>query len=165
MHPTSSKKVPLVTSPLHVTCPPNVVSSIEKPYQHIEPYRSRQPNQPTSHSLHTLLNHVLLVFTRMASSEPKGFAPKNPVQLDPPKDDPISVEDLAKCDGTSPHLASTQSLLGTNELIAQKGNSSTYPTYVAIKGTVFDVSGNSAYGPNGSYHGTSAAPAPPQLHP
>ncbi|KAI4135456.1 MAG: hypothetical protein LQ347_000675 [Umbilicaria vellea] len=56
----------------------------------------------------------------MASSEPKPFAPKNPVQLDPPKDDPISVENLAKCD--------------------------------AIKGTVFDVSGNSAYGPNGSYH-------------
>ncbi|MCJ1304977.1 hypothetical protein MMC08_007790 [Hypocenomyce scalaris] len=63
-------------------------------------------------------------------SEPKNFAPKNPVKLDPPKDDPISVEDLSKCDG----------------------NSSTYPTYVAIKGTVFDVSGNAAYAPKGAYH-------------
>lgn len=27
------------------------------------------------------------------------FEPKTPVQLDPPKDDPISVEDLAKADG------------------------------------------------------------------
>lgn len=113
----------------------------------------------------TLANQKVLFSSRMASSEPKSFAPKNPVQLDPPKDDPISVEDLAKCDGTSPHLASTQSLPGTNELMVQKGNSSTYPTYVAIKGTIFDVSGNSAYGPNGSYHGTSAAPAPPPLHP
>jgi hypothetical protein len=31
--------------------------------------------------------------------EPRRFEPKVPVQLDPPKDDPISVEDLAKCDG------------------------------------------------------------------
>jgi len=27
------------------------------------------------------------------------FNPKVPVQLDPPKDDPITVEELAKCDG------------------------------------------------------------------
>lgn len=27
------------------------------------------------------------------------FEPKTPVQLDPPKDDPISLEDLAKADG------------------------------------------------------------------
>ncbi len=31
--------------------------------------------------------------------EPKNFAPKAPVQLDPPKDDPITVEELAKCNG------------------------------------------------------------------
>jgi hypothetical protein len=31
--------------------------------------------------------------------EPKNFEPKTPVKLDPPKDDPISVEELAKCDG------------------------------------------------------------------
>ena len=32
------------------------------------------------------------------------FAPKVPVQLDPPKDDPISLEELAKCDGKWLHL-------------------------------------------------------------
>jgi hypothetical protein len=31
--------------------------------------------------------------------EPKNFAPKVPVQLDPPKDDPITMEELSKCDG------------------------------------------------------------------
>lgn len=36
--------------------------------------------------------------------EPKRFEPKVPVQLDPPKDDPISVEELSKCDGMGqPH--------------------------------------------------------------
>lgn len=30
------------------------------------------------------------------------FAPKVPVQLDPPKDDPISLEDLAKANGKPP---------------------------------------------------------------
>jgi membrane-associated progesterone receptor component len=35
------------------------------------------------------------------SSEHAGqFEPKAPVQLDPPKDDPIAVEHLSKCDGT-----------------------------------------------------------------
>ncbi|TKA43960.1 hypothetical protein B0A49_07686 [Cryomyces minteri] len=57
------------------------------------------------------------------------FAPKTPVNLNPPKDDPISLEQLAMCDG----------------------NRDGYPTYVAIKGTVFDVSGNKAYGPTGQY--------------
>lgn len=33
--------------------------------------------------------------------EPKKFAPKDPPQLNPPKDEPISVEELAKCDGTT----------------------------------------------------------------
>jgi hypothetical protein len=36
-----------------------------------------------------------------SESESKRFAPKVPVQLDPPKDDPISQEELAKCDGNS----------------------------------------------------------------
>ncbi|KZF26445.1 putative progesterone binding protein [Xylona heveae TC161] len=62
--------------------------------------------------------------------EPKRFEPKVPVNLNPPKDDPISTEYLAKCDG----------------------NSSAYPTYVAIKGKVFDVTGNPAYAPKGAYH-------------
>ncbi|KAF7507107.1 hypothetical protein GJ744_010920 [Endocarpon pusillum] len=62
--------------------------------------------------------------------EPKNFAPKTPVNLDPPKDDPITSEELSKCDGSDPSK----------------------PTLVAIKGTVFDVSGNDAYGPKGQYH-------------
>ena len=32
--------------------------------------------------------------------EPKRFSPKVPVELAPPKYDPIDAEDLAKCDGT-----------------------------------------------------------------
>ncbi len=31
--------------------------------------------------------------------EPKNFAPKTPVNLNPPKDDPITYEELSKCDG------------------------------------------------------------------
>merc|ERR1712183_691881 len=58
-----------------------------------------------------------------------SFEPKTKIELDPPKDDIISLEYLSKCDGNNPD----------------------YPTYVAIKGTVFDVSGNKAYGPDGSY--------------
>ncbi|KAK3111817.1 hypothetical protein LTR53_012543 [Teratosphaeriaceae sp. CCFEE 6253] len=58
-----------------------------------------------------------------------SFEPKQKIELDPPKDDTVSVDYLSKCDGSSPD----------------------YPTYVAIKGTVFDVSGNKAYGPEGSY--------------
>ncbi|KAL8942302.1 MAG: hypothetical protein Q9211_001448 [Gyalolechia sp. 1 TL-2023] len=60
----------------------------------------------------------------------KGFAPKEPPKLNPPLSTPISVSHLAQCDGLSP----------------------SYPTYVAIKGTVFDVSGNTAYAPKGAYH-------------
>lgn len=33
--------------------------------------------------------------------EPKKFAPRDPPKLNPPKDEPISLEDLAKCDGTT----------------------------------------------------------------
>ncbi|KKY25101.1 putative progesterone binding [Phaeomoniella chlamydospora] len=62
--------------------------------------------------------------------EPKSFAPKKPVQLNPPKDDPITPSELKKCDGSD----------------------ETKPTLVAIKGTVFDVSHNKAYQPGGQYH-------------
>ena len=37
--------------------------------------------------------------------EPKRFSPKVPVQLDPPKYDPITVEELSKCDGESIRIA------------------------------------------------------------
>lgn len=36
------------------------------------------------------------------------------------------------------------------------GTDSTYPTYVAIMGTVFDVSGNTAYAPKNPYNGVYA---------
>lgn len=64
------------------------------------------------------------------ATEPKRFEPKEPVKLDPPKDDPITLEELAKCNGTDPDL----------------------PTLVAIKGRVFDVTKNPAYGTDGQYH-------------
>lgn len=32
--------------------------------------------------------------------ESKKFAPKDPPKLNPPRDDPISIDELAKCDGT-----------------------------------------------------------------
>ncbi|EED23704.1 progesterone binding protein, putative [Talaromyces stipitatus ATCC 10500] len=62
--------------------------------------------------------------------EPKRFEPKEPVQLDSPKDDPFTLEELSKHDGTDPSR----------------------PTYVAIKGTIFDVSKKDAYAPGGQYH-------------
>ncbi|KAF2727881.1 progesterone binding protein-like protein [Polyplosphaeria fusca] len=65
------------------------------------------------------------------ASEQKGkFEPKQPVQLDPPKDDVITREYLSKCDGE------------------HEG----YPLYVAIKGTVFDVTGKESYAPGKQYH-------------
>ncbi|KAI9804250.1 MAG: hypothetical protein M1833_007057 [Piccolia ochrophora] len=70
----------------------------------------------------------------MASSssvpEPRNFEPKHEVKLAPPKDDPFTLEQLAKCDGSN----------------------SNHPTLVAIKGKVYDVSGNAAYAPGGQYH-------------
>ncbi|KAF5253315.1 hypothetical protein FANTH_1777 [Fusarium anthophilum] len=57
------------------------------------------------------------------------FEPKVPVNLDPPKDDIISREELAKANGAD-------------------GNK----CYVAIKGKVYDVTGNKAYLPGASYN-------------
>jgi len=72
--------------------------------------------------LNTLPPHLTQSAHKMADSErepePKNFSPKKPVDLAEPKDDPITYEELAKCDGNDPSK----------------------PTLVAIKGTVFDVS-------------------------
>ncbi|KAI5815039.1 cytochrome b5-like heme/steroid binding domain-containing protein [Pyronema omphalodes] len=65
----------------------------------------------------------------MAAPAPGNFMPKEPVQLNPPKDDPITLEELAAADGRD----------------AGK-------VYVAIKGTVFDVTGNKSYLPGASYN-------------
>jgi hypothetical protein len=40
------------------------------------------------------------------------------------------------------------------------GTDPSRPTLVAIKGIVFDVSKNPAYGPNGQYHGMPILPFP-----
>ncbi|KAI6248647.1 putative steroid-binding protein 3 [Erysiphe necator] len=57
------------------------------------------------------------------------FEPKTPVNLAPPKSDPITLTELRKANGNDSNLC-----------------------YVAIKGKVFDVSGNKAYLPGGPYH-------------
>ncbi|CEJ82539.1 Putative Cytochrome b5-like Heme/Steroid binding domain-containing protein [[Torrubiella] hemipterigena] len=57
------------------------------------------------------------------------FEPKTPVVLNPPKDDPITLEELAKANGVDSDKC-----------------------YVAIKGKVYDVTGNKAYLPGASYH-------------
>jgi hypothetical protein len=108
--------------------------------------------------------------------EPKNFAPKTPVNLAPPKDDPITPEELSKCDGSSrpPPMSSTERERererereieregarheSENPLTLRSfppGSDPSKPTLVAIKGTVFDVSGNDAYAPKGQYHGQS----------
>lgn len=79
-----------------------------------------------------------------------SFEPKTKVELDPPKDDVISLDYLSKCDGELHSSCTVHSCPSDGSII---GTNPDYPTYVAIKGTVFDVSGNKAYGPEGSYKG------------
>jgi membrane-associated progesterone receptor component len=76
------------------------------------------------------------------------FEPKTPVVLAPPKDDPITLEKLATANG----IPSPTSLLSSSQQIIPTGVDSEL-TYVAIKGKVYDVTGNKAYQPGGSYHG------------
>lgn len=49
----------------------------------------------------TKQHHILHCTAAMAEQEPekKKFEPKTKVELDPPKDDPIGLDYLAKCDG------------------------------------------------------------------
>lgn len=58
------------------------------------------------------------------------FEPKTPVKLDPPKNDPLTMEDVAQCDGEK------------NKCM-----------WIGIMGTVFDVTNNTtAYGVGTGYH-------------
>lgn len=58
------------------------------------------------------------------------FEPKTPVQLEPPKNDPLTMKQVAQCDGE------------INKCM-----------YIGIKGTVFDVTNNTkAYGVGKGYH-------------
>lgn len=62
----------------------------------------------------------------MSAPEKKGkFEPKTPVNLKPPKSDPITVDHLSKCNGKSSFVLCYRGLtiIGTNG----------YPCYVAIK--------------------------------
>merc|ERR1711939_1067858 len=43
---------------------------------------------------------------------PESFAPKVPVLLDAPKDDPITYEELSKCDGTRREECLSAGVLG-----------------------------------------------------
>ena len=84
---------------------------------------------------YTLSNPTSIMDFAPEEPQKKGkFEPKIPVVLDPPKDDPISLSTLLKCNGVD-----------------------TDKVYVAIKGKVFDVTGNKAYLPGGSYHGTCSS--------
>lgn len=70
-----------------------------------------------------------------ASSQPTTekkprFAPKEPVELDPPRKDPISSTYLSKC----------------------TGKTEGYPTLVGILGIVYDVSKNEVYAPGKGYN-------------
>jgi hypothetical protein len=83
-----------------------------------------------------------------------GFEPKVKVDLDPPKDDIISLDYLSKCDGACfRSLGPSLKHITHKVIVAPLGKHEGFPTYVAIKGTVFDVTGNKAYGPEGSYKG------------
>ena len=49
---------------------------------------------------HTASTSTMAESATVQEDQPrKKFAPKQPVQLNPPKSDPISIAELSKCDG------------------------------------------------------------------
>nr|GAT55727.1 cytochrome B5 [Mycena chlorophos] len=79
-----------------------------------------------------LVRRYLLPPTPPPTPAPKRTTIMQPARtdLDPPKDDPYTLAQLAEFSGSDPSK----------------------PIYISIKGTVFDVSRNTAvYGPGGSY--------------
>lgn len=68
--------------------------------------------------------------TQETTQKKPRFAPKEPVELAPPRDDLVSVEYLSKC-------------TGKNE---------GYPTLVAILGKIYDVTKNDVYAPGKGYN-------------
>ena len=78
-----------------------------------QPHQFRAPTDMVTANKSTTsgtINYLYYSYTstRTMSSqgeEPKKFEPKKPVQLDPPKDDPISLEYLSKCDGENIHTS------------------------------------------------------------
>lgn len=101
--------------------------------------------------------------------EPKRFEPKEPVQLDPPKDDPYTPEELSKFDGMIYYIFYAFSLRELPRVLQghyminaiflkYTGTDPSRPAYVAIKGTIFDVSKKDAYAKGGQYHGMKYLP-------
>ncbi|CCG81081.1 putative Progesterone binding protein [Taphrina deformans PYCC 5710] len=68
--------------------------------------------------------------TTTTTTKKPRFAPKEPIQLDPPRTDAVSTTYLSKC----------------------TGKDGDYPTLVAIKGHIFDVSKNEVYAPGKGYN-------------
>ncbi|KAF9739445.1 cytochrome b5-like Heme/Steroid binding domain-containing protein [Paraphaeosphaeria minitans] len=70
-----------------------------------------------------------------SSQKKERFAPKQPVNLAPPKDDVITRDYLAKCDG--------KPLVLQRHLVR---------AFTDDQGDVFDVSGKDTYAPGKNYH-------------
>lgn len=64
-----------------------------------------------------------------ASGEKKGkFEPKQPVTLDPPKDDPFTPDQLAKYDGMRPSTASSSEYLADTSQESMRGTAHMSPS-------------------------------------
>ncbi|KAJ2992336.1 hypothetical protein NUW58_g525 [Xylaria curta] len=84
------------------------------------------------------------------------FEPKVPVNLDPPKDDPITLEELSQADvrGTDEAHTGTE---GKKAYVAIKASERIPNTLLDSRetfliGKVYDVTGNKMYQVGGSYH-------------
>lgn len=90
-------------------------------------------------------------------TEEKRFEPKQKVELQEPKDDLFTYEQLAECDGKASSRKSDRLGRKADKQINtnwhQPGSNPDKPVLVAVKGTVYDVTRNSAYGQGGQYHG------------
>ncbi|KAL4725380.1 hypothetical protein ACLX1H_007527 [Fusarium chlamydosporum] len=82
------------------------------------------------------------------------FEPKTPVSLDPPKDDIISKAELAKANGTVTLFKKLSEAWWycLNDFVPTHSATEGGKCYVAIKGKVYDVTGNKAYLPGASYN-------------
>jgi hypothetical protein len=93
-------------------------------------------------------------------AQPAKTPSKDAPKLNPPKDDLITTAYLAECNGTVPVailvVESGPAEFPRSDKNNNVGTDPEKPTYVAIMGTVFDVSGNQSYAPGGSYHGKTA---------
>jgi len=68
-------------------------------------YLSSDQTSHQCHSIHEKYSKNLFQKMSTVTSSSSGkFAPKTPVQLNPPKDDPISLDRLSKCDGMISYL-------------------------------------------------------------